>query len=302
VAIECKLSAHPEPGATRGIRQLHDFYGRERVAGAFVACTAEDSRFVLNPLQVRPMLPDSWGATVRRSVRILGAMEEVRIVVADDHVVVRQGLRALLEREPGFRVVGEAADGSETLEMVERLSPDVLVLDLTMPGIQGLEITRRVARRTPEIHVVILSMHNTVAYVSEALRRGACGYVVKEASSEQLCLAIKEAMAGRIYLSPPLSREAVETHRRRGAGTRTTPDETLTPRERQVLALAAEGLCAREIAERLAVSPRTAEVHRANLMHKLGLHSQTDLVHYAMTNGLIPMPDASVVAIDEQHR
>jgi DNA-binding NarL/FixJ family response regulator len=218
-------------------------------------------------------------------------MSMVTIVLADDHHVVRQGLRTLLESEPDFRVVGEAGDGLEAVQLVERLQPDVLVLDLMMPSLDGLEVTRQVSERSPQTRVVILSIHSSEAYVLEALRHGAAGYVLKASSAADLIKAVREVNAGRHYLSPPLSEHAIEAYVQKAKEATLDKYETLTTREREVLHLAAEGYSNREIAERLSISPYTAMTHRANLMRKLDLHSQTDLVRYALQRGMILMED-----------
>jgi two-component system response regulator NreC len=215
-------------------------------------------------------------------------MSRTTIVLADDHVVVRQGLRALLESEPDFVVVGEAADGLEVADLVERLKADVLVLDLMLPGLNGLEVTRQVQQRSPQTRVVVLSMYANEAYVLEALRNGAAAYVLKEASAADLVHAIREVMAGRRYLSPPLSESAIELYVQKAKAAPRDPYEALTTREREVLQLAAEGQSNPEIADRLGISVRTVETHRANLMHKLDLRSQTDLVRYALKRGILP--------------
>jgi two-component system response regulator NreC len=218
-------------------------------------------------------------------------MSMTTIVLADDHHVVRQGLRTLLESEPDFRVIGEAGDGLEAVQLVERLQPDVLVLDLMMPSLNGLEVTRQVGQRSPQTRVVILSMHSSEAYVMEALRHGAAGYVIKASSAADLIKAVREVTAGRHYLSPPLSEHAIEAYIQRAKEATLDKYETLTTREREVLHLAAEGHSNREIAERLSISPYTAMTHRANLMRKLDLHSQTDLVRYALQRGIISVED-----------
>jgi two-component system, NarL family, response regulator NreC len=209
------------------------------------------------------------------------------IVLADDHTVVRAGLRALLAAEPGFEVVAEAADGLEAVRLVERLQPDVLVVDVMMPGLNGIEVTRQVRQRVPKTRVVVLSMHAHEPYVLEALRHGAGGYVLKDASSEQLTQAVREVAEGRHYLSPPLTERAIAAYVERAQPAAMDPYELLTTREREVLQLAAEGKTNPEIAQALTLSPRTVEMHRGNLMRKLDLQTQTDLVRYAIRRGII---------------
>ena len=215
----------------------------------------------------------------------------VSILLADDHQVVRQGLRALLEAEPDFRVVGEAADGLEATRLVELLHPDVAVVDLIMPGLNGMEVTRQITTRVPKTRVVVLSMHANEAYVLEALRNGAAAYVLKDSSAADLVHAVREVVAGRRYLSPPLSKRAIETYADKAKSASLDPYDTLTTREREVLHLAAEGYTNAEIGDRLSISPRTAETHRANLMRKLDLRTQTDLVRYALRRGIVPVED-----------
>jgi len=211
------------------------------------------------------------------------------IVLADDHHVVRQGLRALLEAEPDFNVIGEAGDGLEAIQLIEQLRPNVLVLDLMMPGLNGLETTRQVSKHSPQTRTVILSMYANEAYVLEALSNGASAYVLKDSSSADLVQAVREVAAGRRYLSPPLSDRAIEAYQEKARAAALDKYETLTTREREVLQLAAEGHTSAEIAARLGISPRTAETHRTHLMHKLGLHTQADLIRYALRRGIIPM-------------
>jgi len=215
--------------------------------------------------------------------------DAITILLADDHQLVRQGLRAVLAGEPGFTVVGEASDGLEALALVERLGPQVLVVDIVMPGLGGLDVVREVARRSPRTRIVVLSMHGDEANVLEALREGALGFVLKDASAAELVRAIHEAAAGRRYLSPPLTDPAIEAYARRSAP-KSPPDpyDSLTTREREVLHLVAEGLTSAQAAERLNISPRTAEHHRASVLEKLGLHGTADLVRYAAERGLLP--------------
>jgi DNA-binding NarL/FixJ family response regulator len=213
----------------------------------------------------------------------------ITIVLADDHHVVRQGLRALLEAESDFSVVGEAGDGLEALRLVDQLNPNVLVLDLMMPGLNGLEVARQIGKRSSQTRIVVLSMYSNEAYVLEALGNGASAYVLKDSSSADLVHAVCEVAAGRRYLSPPLSDRAIEAYQEKAKAAALDKYETLTTREREVLQLAAEGHTSTDIAARLGISSRTAEAHRSNLMHKLGLHTQADLIRYALRRGVIPM-------------
>ncbi|HSE26488.1 MAG TPA: response regulator transcription factor [Pyrinomonadaceae bacterium] len=211
------------------------------------------------------------------------------IVLADDHHIVRQGLRALLEVEKDLQVVGEAGDGLEAVQTVESLGPKVLVLDLMMPGLNGLDVLKQIKKRSPNTQIVILSMYANEAYVLEALSNGASAYVLKDSKSADLVQAVREAAAGRRYLSPPLTARAIEVYQERAQATSLDRYDTLTAREREVLHLAAEGMTNSEIAVRLGISSRTAETHRANLMHKLDMHSQAELIRFALRRGIIPM-------------
>ncbi|MBI2218757.1 MAG: response regulator transcription factor [Candidatus Rokubacteria bacterium] len=213
----------------------------------------------------------------------------ITIVLADDHQIVREGVRFLLDAEPDLRVVGEAGDGLEALGAVARLKPAVLVLDLVMPRLGGIEVAREVSAKHPETRVVVLSMHTDEAYVLEALRNGALAYVLKGSSAADLVTAVREAAAGRRYLSPPVTSRAIDACAERAPDAPLDVYDTLTPREREVLRLAAEGYTSTEIGARLGISPRTAETHRANLLRKLGLHTQTDLVRYAVKRGIVPL-------------
>jgi len=212
----------------------------------------------------------------------------IRIVLADDHHIVRQGVMALLRGEPDFSVVGEASDGISVVAIAGQLKPDILVLDLMMPGLNGLEVTRRISKVSPNTRVVILSMYMNEPYVIEALRNGAYAYILKESSIADLIKAIREVVAGRHYLGPPLSERAIEAYLEKAKGTALDLYDTLTTREKEVFQLAAEGYGNAEIASRLFISTRTAETHKANMMRKLGLQSQTDLIKYALKKGLLP--------------
>ena len=219
-------------------------------------------------------------------------VHEISIVLADDHQVVRQGVRALLESERGFNVVADAGDGLEAISLVERLKPDVLVVDLMMPGLNGQEVTRRVSKLCPKTRIVVLSMHSSEPYVMEALRNGAAGYVLKDASCADLIHAVREVMAGRRYLSPPLSERAIDAYQDKAKAAIWDRYDMLTTRERETLQLVAEGRTNNEIASRLGISPRTAETHRSNLIRKLQLRTHTDLIKYAIEQRIIPLDPA----------
>lgn len=208
----------------------------------------------------------------------------IRIVIADDHPVVLQGLRAVLE-SANWRVVGEASDGLETLDLVEEQRPDVLFVDIVMPRLNGLEVTRQVAHEgTGETRVVVLSMYDAEPYVLEAVRAEASGYVIKGATGEVIVDAVRAAMAGRFYVSPPLDTEYYLQKSREGGS---DPYEALTTREREVIQMVAEGQTNRTIGENLGISHRTVEIHRANAMHKLGLNRQTDVARFALQRGIV---------------
>ncbi len=210
----------------------------------------------------------------------------ITILLADDHRVVRQGLRALLESDPELIVIGEATDGIEAVQLVEKLNPQITIVDIMMPGLSGLEVTRQINHRTK---VIILSMHANEAYVFEALQNGAYGYVLKDSTAEDLTRAIHTVAAGRYFLSPPFSEKAISAYIEKSQATQFDPYETLTTREREVFHLVVEGLSNTAISARLSISPRTVETHRSNLMNKLALHSQADLIRYALKRGIISM-------------
>jgi DNA-binding NarL/FixJ family response regulator len=211
-----------------------------------------------------------------------------RILLADDQQIVRQALRCLLEREADLEVVGEAADGLEVLPLAEKLRPDVLITDVAMPGLYGLEVTRRVREVMPGTGVVILSRYVNDWYVIEALRSGALGYVVRHSDSTELLRAIRMAARGRHYLGSPLNQDVLDVWMARAARRVPDPYETLTGREREILQLVAEGYSSTGIARRLAISARTAEAHRANAMRKLRLRNRAALIRYALSRGVLP--------------
>jgi DNA-binding NarL/FixJ family response regulator len=211
----------------------------------------------------------------------------IRIVLVDDHHIVRQGFRSLLESEGDLQVIGEAGTGLEALQLVPQLQPNVVVADVMMPEMNGLELTRQLQTLAPQVRVILLSMHSNEAYVLEALRSGAAGYVLKDSNASDLIQAVRKVAAGGRHLSEPLSERAIQAYAQMAQDAPFDAYETLTNRERMILQLAAEGYSGSEIAERLTISPRTVETHRSNLMHKLGLHSQTDLIRFALRRGIL---------------
>ncbi len=215
-------------------------------------------------------------------------MTPIRIVLADDHAVMRTGLRLVLERQPDFQVVGEASDGREAVAMVQKLSPDILVTDIGMPNLNGIEAARQVAASSPQVSVVILSMHSDEAYVLRALKAGARAYLLKESAESDLIAAIRAVSAGKAFFSPAVSRMLVEDYVRQ-LQDREIEDsyELLTTREREILQLIAEGKSNKEIAATLNLSLYTVETHRGNLMEKLGLHTVPELILYAVRKGVI---------------
>jgi len=213
----------------------------------------------------------------------------IRVLLADDHALVRAGLRKLLESLSGVAIVGEAGDGREALALVASKNPDLVLLDITMPGLNGLEAAERIGREHPGTRVILLSMHASEEHVLRALRAGAAGYLPKDAALEELELAINAVRRGEIYLSPAVSRHVSDYVRRTGA--ETEPRESLTPRQREILQLIAEGQSTKRIAGTLGVSVKTVETHRSQLMEKLDIHDVAGLVRYAIRIGLVS-PDS----------
>jgi DNA-binding NarL/FixJ family response regulator len=211
----------------------------------------------------------------------------VTILLADDHPIVRQGMRHLLEAEPDLAVVGEAADGLQTVQLVEKLKPQVLVVDMMMPGLNGLEVLRQVKKRSPATLSIVLSMQSADAYVLEALKSGASGYILKDAGPSELLIAVRQVLEGQRFLSPKLSERLIDAYIETSDKSVLDPYETLTDREREVLQMASEGLTTSEIARRLSISPRTAELYRSRMMSKLGLRNQMDLIRYAVKRGIL---------------
>lgn len=212
--------------------------------------------------------------------------QPIRVLLADDHTLVRAGIRSLVEGLRGIEVVGEAGDGRTALQLAEARHPDVVLVDIGMPEISGLEVVARLTKMEPSIRTVILSMHKAEEYVLQALRAGAAGYLLKDSAVAELEIAIRAVARGETYLSPAVSRRVVDDYVGRTA-TMPDPLAALTPRQREILQLVAEGHTNKEIAQRLGVSYRTVEVHRLHLMRRLNVHDVTGLVRFAMKAGLV---------------
>ena len=212
----------------------------------------------------------------------------IRVILADDHTLVRAGIRALLEKLPGVQVVGEADDGREVLKLVATHQPDVVLIDIAMPGLNGLEATARLSKEFPDVRVIILSMHHNEEYVWRALKAGALGYLLKKAATAELAAALQRVAQKEIYLSQEISSRLPKTFFIDGVAKRKTPLEQLTGRQREILQLIAEGQHTKAIAETLNISPKTVEYHRVKLMNCLNVHDITGLVRFAMRVGLLP--------------
>jgi DNA-binding NarL/FixJ family response regulator len=211
----------------------------------------------------------------------------IKVVLADDHAVVRAGIRAMLYGVAEVQIVGEAANGREALMLVEEHQPHVLLADISMPEMNGLETTIRVAKDFPEVRVIMLSMHAAEEYVWQALRAGAVGYLLKDSDVLELETAIQTVVAGKTYLTPAVSKHVVENYIQR-LGSKASIADVLTPRQREILQLVAEGMMTKEIARRLGLSAKTVETHRSRLMERLDIHDVPGLVRYAMRMGWIP--------------
>jgi len=210
----------------------------------------------------------------------------VTVLVADDHGIVREGLRRLLESEPDLKVVGEASDGREVLEQVEKHHPDAVVLDITMPKLGGLETLERLRSKYPTVKAILLSVHSDPPFIQSAISLGADGYVLKNGRADEIITAVREVMNGGSYFSPVVAKEIVEQLRTPHKAD-AEPFSLLSGREREVLHLIADGLSAKEIAVELEISTKTVEAHRTSLMRKLGVRKATELVRYALRHGLI---------------
>ena len=217
-------------------------------------------------------------------------MKPIRVLLADDHTLVRAGISALLERIERVEVVGEAEDGHHALKLVQELTPDVVLLDLQMPGLNGFEVLQKTAEEFPDVKIVVLSVHDTQDYALRALQSGAAGYLPKSAASAELEMAIDQVSRGKRYLSPTIAQMASVESSRGGPYGLDAPVE-LTPRQREVLTLIAEGYSTKDIAGTLGISVKTVETHRAQLMERLGIHDVASLVRYAIRAGIVKLDD-----------
>ena len=219
-------------------------------------------------------------------------MSEIRLILADDHAVVRSGLRMLLEAQPDIKILAEVESGVEAVEKTKSLNPDIVLMDIQMPGISGIEATRQIRAISPDTSVLALTMYEDDQYFFEMLRAGASGYVPKRAAPDELLTAIRAVGRGEVYLYPSLASRLVQDYLKRAdTGDQPLIYDDLTPREREVLTLIAEGFSNAEIAEKLVISVKTVDRHRENIMRKLNLHSRIELVKYALRIGLIDLDD-----------
>jgi two-component system response regulator NreC len=216
------------------------------------------------------------------------ARGKIRVLLADDHTILRAGLKIMLNIQPDIEVIGEASDGKQAIAEAQRLAPDVILMDITMPECNGIEATRQVKRLLPETRVLVLTMHENEEYLFQVLRAGASGYILKEAADTELISAIRSVYAGRFYLSPSAQSLMIGDYLLRvRTGEERDSYSALTEREREILKLVAEGYTNNQIAEQLFISPKTVDTHRTHIMDKLNLHSRAELVKYAMRRGLL---------------
>lgn len=215
----------------------------------------------------------------------------IRVLLADDHTLVRQAIRHLLEEDPDLEIVGETGSSLEVMRLLDSHKPDILILDIGMPDLSGLEVLRQIHEQGIATRVVVLSIFSDEAHVMEALRQGALAYVTKSSAADSLLTAIREAMKRQRYLSSPLTDMLIGSYIQQVEFGSEDPYETLSPREREVLHLAAHGNTSAEIATKLSVGRRTVETYRSNIMRKLGLRSQMDLLRYAIKRGILPLDD-----------
>ena len=212
--------------------------------------------------------------------------DQISVLIADDHTIVRSGVRLLLEAETDIRVVGEALNGREALELAESLQPDVVLMDITMPEMDGLEATKEIKTRFPQINVLVLTMHRSDEYFFEMLKAGASGYILKGAKTSELINAVRVVYQGEVFLYPTMTQKLVNGYLKLSEWDKEV-GPTLSPREKEILSLLAEGYSSKEIADRLVISPSTVHSHRGNLMDKLGLNNRRELIQFARKRGLI---------------
>lgn len=222
----------------------------------------------------------------------MNANGKIKVLVVDDHAIVREGVKMVLETDAELQVVGEAASGEEAIDLVRELTPDVVVMDIGMPGLSGFEATRRIRESRPEVNVLALTVHDSEAYVFQMLQAGAVGYVLKRAAAPEVIRAVKAAHRGEALLHPSVAKLLIQDYLTRAERGEEVTYDKVSEREREILKLIAEGLTNKEIAEKLFLSVKTVQAHRANLMRKLGLHDRVELVKYALRKGIVGLDEA----------
>ena len=218
-------------------------------------------------------------------------MPDIRVLIADDHAMVREGIRMILVAQPDIKVVGEASDGIRAIEEIRQLDPDLVLMDIAMPGLGGLEATLEIRKSFPRTRILVLSQYDSREYVYRLLKAGASGYILKSAAGKELVAAIRAVNEGGSFLDPSIASTVIEGYVKGAAAEGESAYEELTDREKQVLKLIAEGYTSKQIADALFLSVKTVMVHRANVMEKLNIHNRTDLIKYAIGKGLIKMPE-----------
>ena len=214
-------------------------------------------------------------------------MGKIKVLVADDHTILRQGIKSLLANEEEIEVIGEAKNGREALAIIEETLPDVILMDIAMPGLNGLEATRRIKKKFPRMKVLVLTMYTNEEYIFQILNAGANGYLVKETAFQDLISAIKAVYKNEAFMSPSISKKVINSYIKRAQNDEKQTCEILTTREREILQLIVEGNSSKKIAEILFISPKTVETHRTHIMDKLNIHNRTGLVKYAIRKGIV---------------